>query len=156
MLLVFLHGLNSTPGGVKPTYLKSHGHEVLNPALPDEDFDAAVCIAQAEFDRHQPDVVVGSSRGGAVAMNINSGKTPLVLLCPAWKRWGTATTVKPGTVILHSKADDVVPFTDSEELVQNSGLTSGSLVDVGTEHRLADLESLTAMLKAVERAANAA
>jgi hypothetical protein len=28
--------------------------------------------------------VVGSSRGGAVAMNIDAGATPLVLLCPAW------------------------------------------------------------------------
>ena len=122
MLILFLHGWQSTPGGIKPTYLKDHGHTVLNPALPDDDFDAAVRIAQAEFDRHQPDVVVGSSRGGAVAMNINTGTTPLVLLCPAWKRWGTAKTVKPGTVILHSRADDVVPFVDSVELVRNSGL----------------------------------
>ena len=82
-----------------------------------------------------------SSRGGAVAMNINSGKTPLVLLCPAWKRWGTPTTVKPGTVILHSRADDVVPFTDSGELIRISRLFSGSLIEVGSDHRLADLES---------------
>jgi hypothetical protein len=27
-------------------------------------------------------------------------------------------TVKPGTVILHSRAGDVVPFTESEELVK--------------------------------------
>ena len=51
-------------------------------------------------------------------MNINSGEAQLVLLCPAWKKWGTAKTVKPGTVILHSRADDVVPFADSEELVE--------------------------------------
>jgi hypothetical protein len=29
--------------------------------LPDEDFSGAVKIAQAEFDKHQPQVVVGSS-----------------------------------------------------------------------------------------------
>jgi predicted esterase YcpF (UPF0227 family) len=84
MLILFLHGWQSTPGGIKPTYLKDHGHEVLNPSLPDDDFEKAVGIAQAEFDRHHPNVVVGSSRGGAVAMNINSASTPLVLLCPAW------------------------------------------------------------------------
>jgi len=156
MHLLFLHGWQSTPGGVKPTYLKDHGHEVVTPARPDDDFDAAVRIAQAEFDRHQPDVVVGSSRGGAVAMNIKSRTTPLVLLCPAWKRWGMATTVKPGTVILHSQADDVVPFADSEELMKNSGLPSESLIEVGSEHRLADLESLEAMLKVVERAVEGA
>jgi predicted esterase YcpF (UPF0227 family) len=82
MKILFLHGWTSTPGGKKPTFLKDHGHEVLNPALPDENFDLAVRIAQAEFDQHHPDVVVGSSRGGAVAMNIDSKDTPLVLLCP--------------------------------------------------------------------------
>ena len=151
MKLLFLHGWQSTPGGVKPTYLKDHGHEVLNPALPDDDFDAAVRIAQAEFDQHRPDVVVGSSRGGAVAMNIQSGSTPLVLLCPAWKRFGTATTVKLGTVILHSGADEVVPFSDSVELVRNSGLPSESLAVIGQGHRLADEESLGTMLAAVEK-----
>ena len=148
MIILFLHGWQSTPGGVKPTYLKDHGHTVINPALPDDDFDAAVRIAQAEFDRHYPDVVVGSSRGGAVAMNIESSDTPLVLLCPAWKRWGTATTVKPNTIILHSEQDDVVPFADSEELVTNSGLPLESLIEVGFDHRLADREPLEAMLEA--------
>jgi alpha/beta superfamily hydrolase len=152
MTILFLHGWHSTPGGLKPTYLKDHGHTVLNPALPDDDFDAAIRIAQAEYDLGKPDVVVGSSRGGAVAMNISTGSTPLVLLCPAWKRWGSATTAKPGTVILHSRADEVVPFADSEELVRNSGLSSRTLVEVGTEHRLADEESLAKMLEVVEAA----
>jgi hypothetical protein len=43
-------------------------------------------------------------------MKINSGDAKLVLLWPAWRNWGTAKTVKPGTVILHSRADDVIPF----------------------------------------------
>src|SRR5262249_45596146 len=148
MIVLFLHGWQSVPGGVKPTYLKDHGHEVINPKLPDEAFNEAVRIAQAEFDRHQPQAVVGSSRGGAVAMNLNSGKARLVLLCPAWKRWGTARTVKPDTVILHSRADDVVAFADSEELVRNSGLPAWTLIEVGGDHRLADPESLDTMLEA--------
>jgi hypothetical protein len=48
---------------VKPICLASHGHTVINPKLPDEDFADAVRITQAEFDRHSPNVVVGSSRG---------------------------------------------------------------------------------------------
>lgn len=52
MKILFLHGWQSVPGGVKPTYLKDHGHEVINPKLPDEEFNGAVRIAQAEFDRH--------------------------------------------------------------------------------------------------------
>jgi len=86
-------------------------------------------------------------------MNIDSRNTPVMLLCPAWKTWGTATTVKSGTTILHSLADETVPFADSEELVRNSGLPSEALIVVGTEHRLADEGSLEVMLRAVERAA---
>jgi hypothetical protein len=148
MTILFLHGWQSVPGGVKPTCLAQHGHEVINPKLPDEDFEAAVRIAQAEYDRHQPDVVVGFSRGGAVAMNLGSGDTPLVLLCPAWKKYGTVKTLKPGTTILHSRADNVVPFADSEELVRTSGLPATALVEVGSDHRLADPEPLAAMLRA--------
>ena len=147
MKILFLHGWQSVPGGVKPSYLAQHGHKVLNPPLPDEDFEAAVRIAQAEYDRHRPDVVVGSSWGGAVAMNLDSGDTPLVLLCPAWRKHGTARTVKPGTVVLHSRADDVVPFADSEELAKNSGAV---LIEVGRDHRLADPEPLEAMRRACE------
>jgi hypothetical protein len=154
MKILFLHGWTSVPGGVKPTFLVRHGHEVLNPALPDENFAEAVRIAQAEFDRHRPGVVVGSSRGGAVAMNLQAGETPLVLLCPAWKRWGTAKTVKPQTVILHSRADDVIPFGESEELVRNSGLPESALIEVGNDHRLAEPEPLRAMLAACERGSN--
>ena len=150
MKILFLHGWQSVPGGVKPTFLKDNGHEVLNPKLPDEDFEAAMRIAQEIFDREHPDVVVGSSRVGALAMNIAVGNVRLVLLCPAWKKFGTARMVKPGTVILHSRADDVVAFADSEELVENSRLP-GALIEIGNDHRLADPESLQATLRACER-----
>jgi hypothetical protein len=150
MLILYLHGWQSVPGGVKPTFLAQHGHEVFNPPLPDEDFETAVRIAQAAFDQHRPQVVVGSSRGGAVAMNLHTRDARLVLLCPAWKRWGTARTVKAGTILLHSRADDVIPFAESEELVHNSGLPASALIEVGNDHRLADPESLAAMLRACE------
>jgi hypothetical protein len=150
MRILFLHGWRSVPGGVKPSYLAQHGHEVINPKLPDEDFARAVRIAQDEFDKHQPDVIIGSSRGGAVAMNLDSGDTPLVLLCPAWKKYGKARTVKENSTILHSRADDVVPFSDSEALVRNSGLPASVLIEVGNDHRLADPEPLKKMLEACE------
>jgi alpha-beta hydrolase superfamily lysophospholipase len=150
--ILFLHGWHSVPGGVKPSYLADHGHEVINPALDDDDFDQAVRVAQVEYDRHHPDVNVGSSRGGAVAMNLDSGSTPLVLLCPAWKRWGTNSTVRPGTVILHSEADDVIPIEESRELARASGLPELALIVVGNDHRLAEPEPLRAMLGACERA----
>ena len=150
MKILYLHGWNSVVGGVKPTYLKSHGHEVIEPALDHEDFQAALQTAQAAFDRYQPDVVVGSSRGGAVAVNLDSGNARLVLICPAWKKWGKAQTVKLGTQVIHSRADDVVPFADSVELISISRLPETALIEVGQDHRLADPEPLAALLRAVE------
>ena len=153
MKILFLHGWHSVPGGVKPAYLADAGHSVLNPHLDDDDFDLAVRTAQGVLDRHRPDVVVGSSRGGAVALNIEAGQTPIVLLCPAWKRWGTVDRAPAGTVILHSRGDDVIPFAESEELVRVSGLPPESLIEVGTDHRLAEPAPLAAMVAACERRA---
>lgn len=150
MKILFLHGWHAAPGGNKPALLAQRGHEVIQPKLPDDDFDEAVRIAQEEFDKHQPQVIVGQSRGGTVAMNINSGSAKLVLLSPGWHTWGTARTVKPGTVILHSRGDDVVPFSASEKLVRNSGLPPAALIEVGNDHGLHDSESLEAMLEACE------
>ena len=149
--ILFLHGWHSVPDGVKPSHLKNAGHEVINPALDDDDFDAAVRTAQAEFDKQKPSVIVGSSRGGAVAMNINSGDTPLVLLCPAWKKWGKIKKLKCNSVILHSRADDVIPFADSEELVANSNLPSATSIEVGNDNCLNDPGPLKAMLAACQR-----
>ena len=39
MKILFLHGWQSVPGGVKPTFLAQHGHEIINPKLPAEDFE---------------------------------------------------------------------------------------------------------------------
>ncbi len=150
MKILFLHGWHSVPAGVKPTFLKEHGCDVINPALDDDDFLVAIATAQAEYDQHLPDVVVGSSRGGALALNIASGETPLVLLCPAWKRWGTVKRLKANSAILHSRRDDVIPFSDSEELVANSGLPAETLMEIGSDHRLADESSLAVLLWACQ------
>lgn len=156
MKILYLHGWNSACGGVKPTYLAGQGHDLVEPELPDDDFDAALRIARAEFERIQPEVVVGSSRGGALAMNLESGSVPLVLLCPAWKRWGQANRVKPATQILHSRQDEVVPFEDTLELLRSSGLGESALIVTGENHRLFDPASLAEMAAAVARSAKSA
>jgi hypothetical protein len=74
----------------------------------------------------------------------------LVLICPAWKKRGTVKPTKPGNIILHSRADDVVLFYDSVDLISESGLSETALIEVGRDRRLADPELLESLLRAVE------
>jgi len=147
MKVLFLHGKESGPGGTKPTHLIEHGFTMINPALPKDDFEESVHIAQAAFKEHAPEVVVGSSRGGAVAMNTNIGDAGLVLLAPAWRNWGAVTTVKTRAIVIHSRHDEIIPFADSEALV--AGSPNAVLVEIGDDHRLSTFEPLAAMLDAV-------
>ena len=65
-------GLRVVRSGFKPTFLAQHGHDVINPKLPDEDFEYAVKIAQEEFAKHRPqavgvgDVLSSAASGGAL------------------------------------------------------------------------------------------
>jgi hypothetical protein len=67
---------------------------------------------------------------------------PLVLLAPAWKRWGKATSVKKNCVVIHSTYDKYVPFGDSVDLCARSG---ARLVAAGVDHRLNDMQAREAL-----------
>jgi hypothetical protein len=100
----------------------------------------------------QREILTGAGAIPVTQGRVRDNDTPLVLLCPAWRNWGMAKTLKANSVILHSRQDDVIPFADSEELLTNSGLPSETLIEVGDDHRLADPEPLKALLEACERA----
>ena len=151
MKVLFLHGFGSDPNGIRPTFLRQSGYEVIHPALPDHDFEESVRIAQEAFDRGKPEVVVGSSRGGAVAMNMDTGDVPLILIAPAWKSWAAPAQAKCPSAILHSAYDDVVPIDDSRELLRRSGLPEDHLVIVGRDHRMVDDEAFAALVETIER-----
>ncbi len=147
MKLLYLHGFGSSPGGIKATFLRSHGHEVVEPELPDYKFRTCLGIAQAAFEETRPEVVVGSSRGGAIAMNISVGDTRLVLIAPAWMALGKAEMVPSSAIVLHSAADEVIPFEHSRQLAEQSGCR---LVSVGDDHGMTDEAALQALLRSVE------
>jgi hypothetical protein len=83
-------------------------------------------------------------------MSINSKPAPLILIAPAWKNWGTMTTVAPEVTILHSPHDDLVSIEDSRELLRNSGLLQERLVAVGEDHRMIAEAAFVTLLEAVE------
>ena len=142
----------------------------------------AVGAAQRIIRQNNPDVIVASSLGAAIAIMARHDDTPMVLLAPAWNRESVAQVVGyklPGligklgqaatgewlpeigprvpqrTVVLHSELDTVIPFADSEKLVQYNHLGAESLVQVGYSHDLNEPEALDAMVDAVRRLGNA-
>ena len=144
MKVLFLHGLESKPGGSKAQYLEGLGHDVLNPHLPKHDFEESVSIAQEYIDNEQPDVIVGSSRGGAVAMAVDARGARTVLIAPAWKRFDIPPAAASGTTVLHCQSDKIVHYEDSEEI------NNVNLVPCGDNHRMNDVDALEALGKAVQ------
>ena len=147
MKILFLHGLESEPGGAKAKYLEDLGHTVLNPSLPKEDFERSVEIAQAEVDNEQPDIVVGSSRGGAVGLSLDLHGAKLVLIAPAWQKYEASPQTPPGTTVLHCASDEQVAYEDSEKLEGEP-----RLVPCGEGHRMNDPEALAALKDAIKLA----
>ena len=88
MKILLLHGLHSSPGGSKAEAIKSAGFELINPRLPANDWSESLKIAQESIDTHAPDIIVGSSRGGALAINVDAKQARRVLIAPAWKKFG--------------------------------------------------------------------
>ena len=144
--VLFLHGLESKPGGQKPLALEALGHQVSNPALPRDDFDESVRIAQEEIDLMQPDVIVGSSRGGAVAMSIDPGGAKMILIAPAWRKYDVPPNVPANSSRLHCPGDGIVDFEDSQIL---EAACQANLVPCGEGHRMNDEDALQALTKLV-------
>ena len=141
--VLFLHGWPSD-GATKTSFLWSLGYAVRAPKLSNRTFGAALITAQSAFDEFKPDVIVGSSRGGAVGMAMLRPDTPLVLLAPAWRFCGVRPRVEPTeAVVIHSPSDRWVPIQDSVELwFWNPFLR---LVRAGRDHRLNDPDARAAL-----------
>ena len=117
-------------------------------------FEACAQIAREALTKAEPDVVVGSSWGGAIAADLVRSEAwsgPTVLLAPAIakaNRWMMTSAPQAlaseqrlrarsdlaRIVVFHDPTDDVVPFADSEALVRGSRMSLRS-VD-GGGHRL--------------------
>lgn len=114
-------------------------------------FAACTEIQRAAIDQEKPDLVVGSSWGGAVAVELmctGHWNGPTILLAPAVHRVAAKTGRGDAQeiarqlrgkriVIFHDPHDDVVPFADSEALAKEGELELRA-VD-GGGHRLLEI-----------------
>jgi hypothetical protein len=130
--VLFLHGMFGQNSS-KPYFIRSLGLEVFHPLLNDWSFEDSIKEAQKHLNETEPDLIVGSSRGGAVAMNIDSKNIPIILLAPAWRFFGKKDQTKNNSTIIHSENDNLIPIKDSIKLAANSNC---KLVIAGKDHRL--------------------
>lgn len=145
MKVIYLHGWLSSPLSYKVQVLRENGFEVFAPELPAESWDQSVANARKAIEEFAPDVIVGSSRGGAVAM-VSNKSVPMILVAPAWKKFCPWGTISGSTTIIHSPDDEVVSFEDSIELAHAFG---AMLVEAGQNHRMQDDEAIDAILDAL-------
>lgn len=146
MKILFLHGKEGTPEGSKVTHLRNLGYKIIAPSLPSDDWELSRLRALHCLDAFEPDVIVGSSRGGAIATSLETNVRK-ILIAPAYKMFDVEQPlVDNTTTVLHSTADDIVPLKHSFELTK-CGIT---LMVCGTCHRMKDPEALTNLVHAIE------
>ena len=137
--VLFLHGLESGPGGHKARWFAAHCGGIT-PTLSTVSVEAAVADAKAAIYGYAPDIVVGSSFGGAVLLSLlNEGvwRGPCLFLAQAGLRMTPWRTLPAGTraILVHGRGDDIVPVEDSEALATTGG-DGVRLVIVEDGHRL--------------------
>lgn len=136
----FAHGLESSPQGAKAQYLAAR-FEALTPAMDTGDFPACVALHAAELARFRPHVLVGSSFGGAVVLELlrrGAWRGPTLLLAQAGLKLGVCERLPEGVPVLlvHGTRDDVVDPEHSRRLARTGSPGLVRLVEIDDEHRL--------------------
>lgn len=138
--VLFIHGLEGSPQGTKARTLAA-SFDTETPAMDTSDFEACVALQAERVRRFEPDVVVGSSFGGAVAVALlqrEQWRGPTLLLAQAALRQGLRARLPAGVPIwlVHASADEVVPIADSRALARRGTPGLVELIEVDDDHAL--------------------
>jgi alpha/beta superfamily hydrolase len=105
------------------------------------DFESCVELQGRTLAEFRPDVLVGSSFGGAVAVELlhrGSWRGPTLLLAQAALRLGSRSTLPDGVRVwlVHGTDDDVVDIEDSRLLARTGSPDLVRLIEVVDNHPL--------------------
>ena len=136
----FIHGLEGSPQGAKAQLFAEH-FTALTPAMDTHDFEACVALQAATIASFNPDVLVGSSFGGAVAVALLQRcvwRGPTLLLAQAAQHCGLAAKLPEGVHIwlVHGRDDDVVDIGESRVLGRSGTPDLVRLIEVDDDHSL--------------------
>lgn len=153
--VMYLHGLEGEPNGVKGSYCQTH-YNAVAPQMPatleslmrsrKDCIKTCYKIAKEAVLKHKPDLIIGSSFGGGITMalmqnEVHKGKA--ILLAPAGVKYGLPTLIPQGNrvVIIHDPTDDIVPFKDSVRIYGDNILDGCDVKLIKTDggHRLINL-----------------
>lgn len=136
----FVHGLEGSPQGAKARLFADH-FTASTPAMDTKDFEASVAVQEKEIVSFRPDVLVGSSFGGAVAvelLNRGAWTGPTLLLAQAAVRQGKSAALPNGRRVwlVHGTNDDVVDVDESRQLARTGTPSLVRLIEVDDDHSL--------------------
>jgi pimeloyl-ACP methyl ester carboxylesterase len=143
MRVLFVHGLESGPGGNKSRYLAER-FETLTPAMNTRDIASCVKVQSEALASFRPEVVVGSSFGGALAVLLLSrglwtGRTVLLAQAADLFFPGLSLPARVPVTLVHGTRDEVVPIEGSRRLALTGSPGLVELLEVDDDHRLKSL-----------------
>jgi alpha-beta hydrolase superfamily lysophospholipase len=136
----FIHGLESSPQGVKAQLLARH-FTALTPAMDTRDFEASVAVQTTALREFGPQVVVGSSYGGAIAVALlqrGVWRGPTLLLAQAALRRGQPARLPDAVTVwlVHGARDTIIDPEDSRVLARSGSPDRVRLIEVDDVHAL--------------------
>ncbi len=136
----FVHGLEGSPHGAKARLLAAH-FDALTPAMDTSDFESAVATQAEALRRFAPDVLVGSSFGGAVAVALlerGLWRGPTLLLAQAAIHYDAeARLPQDATVwLVHGLQDTLLHVDESRRLAATGSPDRVRLIEVDDDHPL--------------------
>ena len=138
--LQFAHGLEGSPQGVKARLFAEH-FDALTPEMDTRDFEACVQIHSAALREFKPDLLVGSSYGAGIAIELlqrGLWRGPTLLLAQAAVRMGKPLELPRGVPvwIAHGSADALIDIEDSRQLAKVGRTEDVRLIEVADDHSL--------------------
>lgn len=136
----FVHGLESSPQGNKARRL-AEAFDALTPGMDTRDFAACVDVQARALAQFAPQVLVGSSFGGAVvvellARGVYTGPVLLLAQAAVHYRPDAALPERVYVTLVHARGDEVVPFAGSERLARTGSPGFVQLLPCDDDHAL--------------------
>jgi alpha/beta superfamily hydrolase len=136
----FIHGLEGSPQGAKAQMFAAY-FTALTPVMDTGDFEGCVRVQAATIASFKPDVLVGSSFGGAVAVALlqrGVWRGPTLLLAQAAQHFDLAPQLPEDVHVwlVHGQRDDVVAIEESRALAHSGTPGLVRLIEVDDDHSL--------------------